>query len=197
MARIPLALLLWPLGLVSAQMTEPGLGFDFSLTPSYVYFQPAGPDNWLGDKPPYATMALGCVNWNFPKEETSFGLGGGAIVWGERFLYPAYVQIRMSFSGFYRDSTKVGSFARRLSVESRLGTILGNIETSDGKLKPKVWYDALFVYQLSRSARSSFHIGIEMGIFSWRGPYQVRTGDSWDDSEPSIHTVGPVVQFRF
>lgn len=197
MARILLALLLWPLGQVSAQMTKPGLGFGISLTPTYVYFQPPATDNWAGDKPPYATMALGSLNWTFTKEEASLGLGGGAFVWGERTLYPVYAQIRLSFSEFYRDTTKVSSFARRLSVEARIGTMLGNIETTDGKLKPAVWYDALIMYGLSRTKRSAFHIGIELGLFSWRGPYQVRTGDTWEDRHPNISTVGPVVQFRF
>jgi len=195
MARILLALLLWPLGRAYAQTTEPGLGFDFSLSPAYVHFEPAGQDNWVGDKPSYATMAVGAIHWTVPKDETSFGLGGGAFFWGDRLLYPVYARLRMNVSVLFRDSTKMSGFVRRLSVETRVGTMLGTVESTAGKLKPRVSYNALIAYRLGRSARSSLHIGIELGLFSLGGPYQVRTGDKWEDSRADISTVGVVVQF--
>jgi len=195
MARILVALLLCSLGRVSAQTIKERLGFDLGLSPTYVLFEPTGTDNWSGDKPAYATTVLGSINWTADWAETRVGLGGGAFIWGDRILHPVYLQLGLNFSSLYRDSSRVRPFVRRLSCVARVGTLLGTIETAGGRLKPRAWYDVSILYRFSRSRR--WRVGIELGVFEWRGPYQVRTGTSWEDSHPQILTVGPVIQFRF
>lgn len=198
MLRVLLVLLLFWLGRLYAQTNEGGLSFGIGLSPSYVHFSPDGTeDNWSGDKASYATMSLGSINWTFANDETSVGLGGGAFIWGDRILCPVFLQIGLDLSVLYRDTTTISGFARRLSMETRIGTMLGNIETTTGKLTPQVWFDASIMYRTGRNAHAAFHIGVELGIFNWQGPYQVRTVDAWEEAKPQISTVGPVVQFRF
>lgn len=198
MLRVLFVLLLCWSGRLCAQRNVGRLGFNLGLSPSYVHFAPEGTeDNWSGDKASYATMALGSINWTFPKDESTFGLGGGPFVWGDRILYPVFLQIGLDLTIFHRDTTTMSGFARRLSIETRIGTMLGNIETTAGKLTPQVWYDAAIMYRTGRNTRSAFHIGVELGVFNWRGPYQVQSGDDWEEERPSISTVGPLLQFRF
>lgn len=197
MPRILLLLLLWSLGRVSAQTGGHRLGFDLGLSPAYVLFDPIRTDNWPGDKPLYATMVVGTIDWTTNSDNGMVGLGGGAFIWGDRILYPVYLQLGLHASILYRDTTKVSPCVRRFSGLLRVGTMLGTIETAAGNLNPEVWYNAAILYRLSRSTRSSWHIGIELGMYTWGGPYQVRTGDTWEEGQPRISTVGPVVQFRF
>jgi hypothetical protein len=186
---------LWQFAETSGQSAR-RLDFEFGLSPAYVAFEPLGKDNLVGSKVDLGVTLDASVNWNFLKDSSAIGLGGGVFQWGDRTLFPVYFQLRFDLSSLYKDQSKVSSFLHRSSFEGRVGTMIGPLETTNGPLRPEVLYGISLLYRSSKGARPSLYVGIQMDMMTWRGPYQYQENNEWQDRKPLVFTIGPVVKLR-
>ncbi len=191
-----LAVLVKALG-ASAQEPKKGLGLDLGLSPSFVFSEPVEADNWNGSKPLFGASFDAVVNWSFPKDRASLGLGGGIFLWGDRVLYPVFIQLAVDPSVWCDECFFSRGIWLRATFDGRLGAMLGNVETTAGLLRPNFFSEMGVRYRLGTNDRSRFHVGIRMSMFTLRGPYQEQVEGVWQDSKPNFFMVGPAVWMTF
>jgi hypothetical protein len=178
---------------VVSQEPKKGLGLDIGTSPSFVSSEPVEADNWIGNKPEFGLACDAVVNWRFPKDRAAIGLGGGLLLWGDRVLYPVFIQLTVEPSIWCTDCAFSRGIWLRTSLDARLGAMLGHVETTAGPLRPDLFYEVGFKYRLGVHARLRFHAGIRLNMFSFRGPYQNLVEGSWRDSKPVFLTAGPAL----
>lgn len=182
---------------VVAQEPKKGLGLDIGLSPSYVHTEPVEADNWIGNKSDIGLEWDAAVNWSFPKGRGALGLGGGLFLWGDRILYPVFIQVTADPNAWCDDCSLSRGIWLRTSIDARMGAMLGNVETTPGPLRPDLFSEVGLRYRLGVNARSRFHVGIRLSMFSFRGPYQIQLEGGWQDSKPSFLTAGPALWMTF
>lgn len=182
---------------VVAQEPKKGLGLDIGLAPLYVFSAPVEADNWIGSKPAMGFALDAAVNWSFPKDRSTVGLGGGLFLWGDRVLYPVFMQLTLDPSTWCDDCAFSRGIWLRTTFDGRLGTMLGTVETTAGPLRPDLFSEVGLRYCLGESPRSRFHAGIRLSKFSFKGPYQIQVEGGWQDSKPGFLTVGPALWMSF
>lgn len=167
------ALLCLPFAL-QAQEFSKGLGFSISACPAIILTEAVTTDNWIGDKPGFGTTTNASVYWTFPKDGSTIGVGGGAFFWGDRTLYPLYLELTFPMAGLCTDCGMRRGIWARTGCEARLGAMFGSVETTSGPLHANFLSEVGLRYQMGASDDSRFQIGLRLGIFSMSGPYQVQ-----------------------
>jgi hypothetical protein len=180
-----------------AQESKRGLGLDLGLSPSFVFSDRVEADNWIGSKPLFGASLNAAINWSFPKDRAALGLGGGLFLWGDRVLYPVFLQLAVDPSVWCDDCFFNRGIWLRTTVDLRLGTMIGRVETTAGPLRPDFFSEMGIRYRLGTNTRSRFHAGMRLSTFTLRGPYQMQVEGVWEDSKPSFLTVGPALWVTF
>lgn len=191
-----LAVLVTALG-ASAQEPQKGLGLDLGTSAAFVFWEPVEADNWIGSKPLFGASLDAAINWSFPKDHVAIGLGGGLFLWGDRVLYPVFLQLSVDPSVVCDDCFFSRGIWLRTTVDLRLGTMLGRVETTAGPLRPDFFNEMGIRYRLGTNSRSQFHAGVRLSMFTLRGPYQEKVAGGWYDSKPIFHMFGPAVWVTF
>jgi len=197
MKRTLLVLALVVAGPFASRSHAQGLGFTLAVTPSYVHFDREGTDNWSGSRPSIGGLITGSLDWTFKKDKSTIGLGGGIFFWTDQPLFPVYLSLQMDMVDWAKDPTKKSPLVHRLSVEGRIGAVLGNTSTAAGRLRPSMFVEGSMLYRLKQYDRSSLHLGLDLGLIQWKGPYEQCVEGVCEGSRPVILTVGPTLHWRF
>lgn len=182
---------------VLAQEPKRGLGLDIGTSPSFVFSQPVEADNWIGSKGSFGLGLDAAINWTFPKDRGAVGLGGGVFFWADRMLYPVFLQVTLPASILCDDCVFSRGIWPRTTLDCKLGTMLGNVETTSGPLRPDFFNELGIRYRLGTSTRTRFHAGIHLSMFTLSGPYQTQVEGAWQDSKPSFFLAGPAIWVTF
>lgn len=180
-----------------AQEPKKGLGLDIGTSTSFVFSEPVETDNWIGSRSLFGASLDATVNWTFPKDRAAVGLGGGLFFWGDRMLYPVFLHVSFPTSLLCDDCVFSRGIWPRITYEGKLGTVLGNVETTAGPLHPDFLSELGLRYRLGTSTRTRFHAGIRLSMFTLRGPYQMQVEGVWQDSKPNFLTAGPALWMTF
>lgn len=182
---------------VAAQEPWKGLGLDLGFAPSFVYTEPVEADNWVGSKSQFGASFDAAINYGFPKARAAFGLGDGIFLWGDRVLYPVFIQVAADPSAWCEDCFFSRGIWLRTTIDARGGAMPGNVETAAGPLRVDFFSEVGFRYRVGIATRWQFHAGIRLGTFDLRGPYRVQVDGVWQDSKPSFLTAGPALWMTF
>jgi hypothetical protein len=191
-----IAVLVTALG-ASAQEPKKGFGLDLGLSPSFVFWAPVEADNWIGSKPHFGASLDAAINWSFPKDRAALGLGGGLFLWGDRVMYPVFIQLAADPSVWCDDCFFSRGIWLRTTFDGRIGTMVGKVETTAGPLRPDFFSEMGVRYRLGANTRSRFHAGIRMSMFTLRGPYQEQVEGVWQNSTPNFLMAGPAFWMTF